>query len=249
MAERLLDARPSRGGQPGLGRPSHDPSRTGTAGSPGRRRASRVPAIALPTARRSRRRRSRPRRRRGARQDARTPPRRRSRRCRRSTRARAPRSSSTVQSSSATPTIGQSSRPRRSSRYSDRNVITLARSPVIPNTTITSAGCGSLAPASGPVVRPLRGDLAVTVMLLPRARFRRAQAVRSTQARGQNVLDPGGRSCETDATRSTPAAPEPAAGRYSRGPERTADQRLMDAPRTLRAQRRHRGVAIAATAT
>ena len=45
-----------------------------------------------------------------------------------------------VQSSTATPTIGQSRRPRASSRYSDRNVITLARSPVIPKTTKTSAG-------------------------------------------------------------------------------------------------------------
>ena len=49
------------------------------------------------------------------------------------------RSWSTVQSSTATPTIGQSSSPRFSSRYSDRNVITFARSPVMPNTTRTSA--------------------------------------------------------------------------------------------------------------
>ena len=47
---------------------------------------------------------------------------------------------SCVQSSTATPTIGQSSRPRASSRYNDRNVITFARSPVIPKTTRTSAG-------------------------------------------------------------------------------------------------------------
>src|SRR6185436_18283512 len=49
-------------------------------------------------------------------------------------------SCSTVQSSTATPTTGQSSRPRASNRYNDRNVITLARSPVIPKTTKTSAG-------------------------------------------------------------------------------------------------------------
>src|SRR5262249_27502264 len=53
---------------------------------------------------------------------------------------------STVQSSTATPTIGQSSRLRRSSRYSERKVITFARSPVIPKTTRTSAGCGCLPP-------------------------------------------------------------------------------------------------------
>src|SRR5918994_903769 len=47
-----------------------------------------------------------------------------------------------VQSSTATPTIGHRSNPRDSRRYSDRNVITLARSPVIPKTTNTSAGCG-----------------------------------------------------------------------------------------------------------
>src|SRR5262245_48422351 len=47
---------------------------------------------------------------------------------------------STVQSSTATPTIGQVRSPRRSSRYSDRNVITFARSPVMPKTTNTSAG-------------------------------------------------------------------------------------------------------------
>ena len=46
---------------------------------------------------------------------------------------------STVQSSTATPTIGHCNRPRRSSRYNDLNVITLARSPVIPNITNTSA--------------------------------------------------------------------------------------------------------------
>src|SRR5215208_5414469 len=46
---------------------------------------------------------------------------------------------STDQSSTATPRIGQSRRPRFSSRYSDRNVITLARSPVIPKMTNLSA--------------------------------------------------------------------------------------------------------------
>src|SRR5690242_9158057 len=35
--------------------------------------------------------------------------------------------------------MGQSSKPRCSSRYSERNVMTFARSPVIPNTTSTSA--------------------------------------------------------------------------------------------------------------
>ena len=53
------------------------------------------------------------------------------------------RSSSSVQSLTATPTTGQVSSPRRSSRYSERKVITLARSPLIPNTTSTSAGCCS----------------------------------------------------------------------------------------------------------
>ena len=47
--------------------------------------------------------------------------------------------SALLQSSTATPTMGQSSKLRRSSRYSDRKVITLARSPLIPKTTRTSA--------------------------------------------------------------------------------------------------------------
>ena len=46
---------------------------------------------------------------------------------------------SSVQSSNATPTIGQSSSPRASSRYSEWKVITRARSPVIPKMTSTSA--------------------------------------------------------------------------------------------------------------
>ena len=46
---------------------------------------------------------------------------------------------STVQSLTATPTIGHCNSPRRSSRYSDRNVITFAKSPVIPKMTKTSA--------------------------------------------------------------------------------------------------------------
>ena len=69
------------------------------------------------------------RRTRAAPRSARTPPRRAARRCRRSSRGRAATSWSIVQSSTATPTIGQSSSPRCSSRYSEWNVITLARSP------------------------------------------------------------------------------------------------------------------------
>src|SRR6202040_1190414 len=46
---------------------------------------------------------------------------------------------STLQPSSATPTIGQPRSPRRQSRYRDRNVIFLARSPVIPKITSASA--------------------------------------------------------------------------------------------------------------
>src|SRR5690242_11069790 len=49
-------------------------------------------------------------------------------------------SAASDQSSRATPTIGQSSILRRSRRYSDRNVIFLARSPVMPKITRTSAG-------------------------------------------------------------------------------------------------------------
>ena len=41
----------------------------------------------------------------------------------------------TVQSSTATPTIGHCNSPRRSNRYREAKVITFARSPVIPNTT------------------------------------------------------------------------------------------------------------------
>jgi hypothetical protein len=63
-----------------------------------------------------------------------------------------------VQSSTATPTIGQFNRPRRSSRYSERKVITFARSPVIPNTTKTSAGCG------GAVARVVRAGVTSVVI-------------------------------------------------------------------------------------
>ena len=84
------------------------------------------------------------------------------------------RRSSTVQSSTATPTIGQSSSPRRSSRYSDRKVICLARSPVIPNTTSTSAGRAS-APAEALVVVRACGLTAV-LMGLPCARWSSWQA-------------------------------------------------------------------------
>src|SRR5690349_13665649 len=51
-------------------------------------------------------------------------------------------SCSWVQSSTATPTIGQSRSFRSSSRYSDRKVITFARSPVIPKITNTSHAIG-----------------------------------------------------------------------------------------------------------
>src|SRR4029078_10565040 len=53
--------------------------------------------------------------------------------------ARAP-SWSIAQSSTATPTIGQSRSPRCSSLYSEWKVMTFARSPVMPKTTSTSAG-------------------------------------------------------------------------------------------------------------
>src|SRR5215207_8099098 len=49
------------------------------------------------------------------------------------------RSWSIVQSSPATPRIGQFRRPRLTSRYRAWNVITRARSPVMPKTTNTSA--------------------------------------------------------------------------------------------------------------
>ena len=50
---------------------------------------------------------------------------------------------SCVQSSTATPTIGQSSSLRCSNRYSDWKVMTFARSPVIPKITNTSQVMGS----------------------------------------------------------------------------------------------------------
>ena len=53
------------------------------------------------------------------------------------------RSWSSVQSLTATPKTGTSSRPARSSRYSATKVIFLARSPVTPNETKASAGCWS----------------------------------------------------------------------------------------------------------
>ncbi len=64
-----------------------------------------------------------------------------SRRCPRSSSRARSSSWSTVQSSTATPTIGQSSSPRFSSRYSERNVITFARSPVIPKHDDISGRC------------------------------------------------------------------------------------------------------------
>src|SRR3954453_17738018 len=71
------------------------------------------------------------------------------------------RSSATVRSCTATPTIGHVSSPRRSSRESERNVITLARSPVMPKTTNTSA-CWApvvLAAARGRTAVAIEGSL------------------------------------------------------------------------------------------
>src|SRR5262245_26687729 len=59
------------------------------------------------------------------------------------------RRSSSDQSSTATPRIGQLRRPRRSSRYSERNVMTLARSPLIPKTTRTSVARAFVASVAG----------------------------------------------------------------------------------------------------
>src|SRR6185437_7393423 len=71
---------------------------------------------------------------------------------------------SSVQSSAATPITGQSSRPRSSSRYSERSVILRARSPVMPKTTRASPGrvvaalidatlVGFPGPGAGPLAR------------------------------------------------------------------------------------------------
>src|SRR5262245_4995019 len=101
---------------------------------------------------------------------------------------------STVQSSTATPTIGQSSRPRCSSRYKDWNVITFARSPVMPKTTKTSAGFWAWS-----VVRASTSGAAVVMSRLPpagpdlrQASYRRTEAASSTwddrPARGQTPL-------------------------------------------------------------
>src|SRR6059058_1190013 len=72
------------------------------------------------------------------------------------------RRSAADQSSPATPTIGQLSKPRRSSRYSEWKVITLARSPVMPKITSASAAC---APWAGCVTAelPVRGSTAVVI--------------------------------------------------------------------------------------
>src|SRR4029453_6422810 len=88
------------------------------------------------------------------------------------------RRSSADQSSTATPTIGQSSRPRRSSRYRERHVITFARSPVTPKRTSTSAALlSSVAravpamsvPPSGPSSAPaLRRVLVLAARSPPR---------------------------------------------------------------------------------
>ena len=71
-------------------------------------------------------------------------------------------SCSSVQSSNATPTIGQSRSPRCSSRYSEWNVITFARSPVIPKITRTSAGR-----ASAPVFVPVACGACVALIPPP----------------------------------------------------------------------------------
>src|SRR6185369_11290175 len=98
------------------------------------------------------------------------------------------RRSSTLQWSAATPTIGQFSRDLSSSRYRAWNVITLARSPVIPKITNTSASC-----------------FAVSTRLPPRMSvpsvhqwFRRVSGVwpktrgsRLGQASAQDVVGPG----------------------------------------------------------
>jgi hypothetical protein len=78
------------------------------------------------------------------------------------------RSSSSVQASAATPRIGQCSRPRRSSRYNDRNVMTRAKSPLIPKTTRTSVACSLLAPVRG------RG---LTAVLIPVTVLSRSETV------------------------------------------------------------------------
>src|SRR5262249_31697393 len=57
-------------------------------------------------------------------------------------------SCSLPQSSTATPTIGQSGSPRCSRRYKERNVMTFARSPVMPKITKTSHWEGWLMPLS-----------------------------------------------------------------------------------------------------
>jgi hypothetical protein len=59
--------------------------------------------------------------------------------------------------------IGQSSRPRRSRRYSEWNVMTLARSPVIPKIRNVSADRGRPARVAVAIVSPpwCPGDLTV----------------------------------------------------------------------------------------
>ena len=116
VPERLLDHHARRLGQARPGEPlDHHPEQ--------RRRdlevEDRGPRAARwrrPRARRCRRRRSRPARRRAARRSDRRPRRRSSRRSASIALRACSRRSSTVQSSTATPTIGQSSRPRASSR-------------------------------------------------------------------------------------------------------------------------------------
>ena len=151
-------------GQPGAGQvPDHHPEQRGrdleiedrVLARPRSRRAG---------ARRCPRCRSRPTRRRAARRSARTPPRRCSpRSLRSSVRARS-RSCSMVQSSPATPMIGQSSSLRCSRRYSEWKVITFARSPVMPKITSRSASACSLA------ARRLRGCRRVRASPCPVAR-------------------------------------------------------------------------------
>ena len=81
------------------------------------------------------------------------------------------------------PRSGHESRPSLSSRYSDRNVITRARSPVIPNTTSTSAACG--------VLGPLGFGVASTVIVNP-SFVRHTRSKQPIQSFSHAIEDPTG---------------------------------------------------------
>ena len=142
VAERLLDDDARVLGQPCLGEPADDRGEERRRDLEVEDRELRVLDRLGDLRVRRRRPRSRRGRTRGASRGARTRPRRSSRRSRRSTRGRARRAARASSRRRRRRRWGSRGGRAASSRYSDRYVMTRARSPVIPKITSTSAGRG-----------------------------------------------------------------------------------------------------------